>query len=105
MLDAIRAAAQVFRNQGIVRHSKFGFGVRDLGHHIGLETLDSRDFSMPLEAGMVFTVEPKIYIPEKNLAIMIEDVILVTKDGYENLSASAPKDPDEIERIMAATHR
>lgn len=89
------------REGGIVDYSaRGGIGVRDLGHHIGLEALDSRDWSGPLEPGMVFTVEPKIYIPEKTIAIMIEDVVLVTEDGHENLSAGAPKDPDEIERIM-----
>jgi Xaa-Pro aminopeptidase len=78
-----------------------GTGVRDLGHHIGLDALDSRDYSMPLEVGMVFTVEPKIYIPEEGIAIMIEEMILVTEDGYENLSALAPTTVEEIERIMA----
>ncbi len=42
-----------------------GTGVRDLGHHIGLEATDSRDYSIPLAPGMVFTVEPKLYIPAK----------------------------------------
>ena len=79
-----------------------GTGVRDLGHHIGLEALDSRDYSMPLMPGMVFTVEPKLYIPELGIAIMIEDMILVTEEGYENLSAGAPKRVDEIERLMSA---
>ena len=78
-----------------------GTGVRDLGHHIGLEALDSRDYSTPLEPGMVFTVEPKLYVPERGIAIMIEDVVLVTENGYENLSAGAPKTVAEIERIMA----
>ena len=78
-----------------------GTGVRDLGHHVGLDALDSRDYSMPLEPGMVFTVEPKIYIPEAGIAIMIEEEILVTEDGYENLSAMAPTSVEEIERIMA----
>lgn len=77
-----------------------GTGVRDLGHHIGLEALDSRDYTQPLAAGMVFTVEPKLYIPEKGIAIMIEDMILVTEDGYENLSAGAPREIAEIELIM-----
>ena len=77
-----------------------GTGVRDLGHHVGLEALDSRDYSRPLEPGMVFTIEPKIYVPDEGLAIMIEDVILVTEDGHEVLSARAPKGIDEIERIM-----
>ncbi len=78
-----------------------GTGVRDLGHHIGLDALDSRDYSRPLEPGMVFTVEPKLYIPDRNIAIMIEDVIVVTNDGYENLSAGAPRTVEAIERVMA----
>ena len=77
-----------------------GTGVRDLGHHIGLEALDSRDYSMPLEPGMVFTVEPKIYIPEEGIAIMIEEMVLVTENGYENLSAAAPRSIEDIERVM-----
>jgi Xaa-Pro aminopeptidase len=55
---------------------------------------------MPLAPGMVFTVEPKLYIPDRGIAIMIEDMILVTDSGYENLSAGAPKAVAEIERAM-----
>lgn len=77
-----------------------GTGVRDLGHHIGLDATDSRDYSTPLQPGMVFTVEPKLYIPELGIAIMIEDMILVTEDGYENLSVTAPKTVEEIEAVM-----
>lgn len=88
------------RNGGLTRYSALGSGVRDLGHHIGLEASESRDYSMPLAPGMVFTVEPKLYIPERGIAIMIEDMILVTDTGYENLSAGAPKTVDEIEREM-----
>jgi Xaa-Pro aminopeptidase len=88
------------RDAGIVRYSPLGRGVRDLGHHIGLETQDSRDYSKPLVPGMVITIEPKIYIPEKNIAIMIEDMILVTASGHENLSASLPKRAADIERLM-----
>jgi Xaa-Pro aminopeptidase len=49
---------------------------------------------------MVVTIEPKIYIPELEIAIMIEDMILVTPTGNENLSAAAPKRAAEIERVM-----
>ncbi|MEQ9401284.1 MAG: Xaa-Pro peptidase family protein [Longimicrobiales bacterium] len=77
-----------------------GLGVRDIGHHVGLEATDGRDYTTPLEPGMVFTVEPKLYAPELDVAIMIEDVILVTEDGYENLSAGAPRTIEAIERIM-----
>jgi Xaa-Pro aminopeptidase len=88
------------RNAGIVRYSPLGRGVRDLGHHIGLEVQDSRDYSKPLAPGMVVTIEPKIYIPDKNIAIMIEDMILVTPTGHENLSASLPKKAADMERLM-----
>jgi Xaa-Pro aminopeptidase len=89
------------RGGGLTAYSAQGSGVRDLGHHIGINTTDSRDYSMPLAPGMVFTVEPKLYIPEKGIAIMIEDMILVTERGYENLSAAAPKTVAEIERAMS----
>ncbi len=90
------------RGGGLLRYSASGLGVRDLGHHIGLEATESRDFSLPLQPGWVFTVEPKLYIPEKQIAIMVEDMILVTPSGHENLSADTPKRADEVERVMAA---
>ncbi len=88
------------RNAGIVPYTPRGVGVRDLGHHIGLETHDSRNYSVPLEPGMVVTIEPKIYIPDQNIAIMIEDMILVTADGNENLSSATPKTAAEVEAAM-----
>lgn len=89
------------RDAGITKYTRFGGGVRDIGHHVGIDATDSRDWSRPLEAGMIVTVEPKLYIPELQIAIMIEDEILVTPDGRENLSALAPKRAVEIERTMA----
>ena len=93
------------RGEGITRYSRYGAGVRDIGHHIGLEVTDSRDWTIPLAAGMVITIEPKLYIPEKQIAIMIEDMILVTPTGAENLSAAAPKRATEIETIMRGSAR
>jgi Xaa-Pro aminopeptidase len=93
------------RNAGITRYSASGFGVRDIGHMVGLEATDGRDWSRPLEAGMVVTIEPKLYIPELGIAIMIEDEILVTPTGHENLSAAVPKRADYIERVMAEGRR
>jgi len=87
--------------KGLTRYTAVaGLGVRDIGHHVGLEATDGRDYSTPLEPGMVFTIEPKLYAPELDIAIMIEDVILVTEDGWENLSADAPRTVEDIERIM-----
>jgi Xaa-Pro aminopeptidase len=54
-----------------------------------------------VEEGMVFTVEPGIYIPEEGLGIRIEDDIVITKDGHENLTRAIPKTVEEIEAFMA----
>ena len=88
------------RDGGITTYTRFGGGVRDIGHHVGLEATDSRDWSEPLAPGMVITIEPKIYIPAESIAIMIEDMVLVTSTGRDILSAAAPKRAAEIERVM-----
>lgn len=54
----------------------------------------------PLVPGSMFTIEPGIYIPEKNTGIRIEDDILVTETGYEVLTDAAPKEIDAIEKLM-----
>lgn len=72
-----------------------------VSHHLGLDVHDPGDRNRPLDAGMVVTVEPGIYIPEENLGVRIEDDVLVTKDGYQLLTARLPRTADEIEKIMA----
>jgi Xaa-Pro aminopeptidase len=71
-----------------------------LGHHVGLDVHDASDPGAPLEAGMVITVEPGIYIPEENLGIRIEDMVLVTDHGAKLLSAALPREPGEIEKLV-----
>ena len=51
---------------------------------------------------MIITIEPGIHIPEKNIGIRIEDDILITKTGYENLSIGAPRKIEDIEKLMSA---
>jgi Xaa-Pro aminopeptidase len=75
--------------------------IHGLGHDIGLDVHDPGDYCKPLQPGMVVTVEPGIYIPEENLGVRIEDDILITETGYKFLSERLPRNPDEIEKIMA----
>ncbi|MCR9247171.1 MAG: Xaa-Pro peptidase family protein [bacterium] len=68
-------------------------------HHVGLAVHDpSVD---ELEPGMVITVEPGAYLRKVGMGCRIEDTVLVTADGHENLSGHLPSDPDGIERLMA----
>jgi Xaa-Pro aminopeptidase len=75
--------------------------IHGLSHHVGLNVHDPNGPPRPLEAGMVITIEPGIYIPEENLGVRIEDDVLVTDTGYRQLTARLPRSPDEIEKIMA----
>lgn len=76
--------------------------IHGLGHHIGLDVHDAFDPALPLEAGMIVTVEPGIYLPEEGIGIRIEDVVLVTENGAKVLSERLPREASEIERAMAA---
>jgi Xaa-Pro aminopeptidase len=71
-----------------------------VSHHVGLDVHDATDFSLPLGEGNVITVEPGIYIPEENIGIRIEDMVLVTKDGAKLMSGALPRDPAEIEKAL-----
>ena len=69
-------------------------------HHLGLDTHDQMHRYTPFSAGMVLTCEPGIYIPEENMGIRIENDILVTASGNEDLMAGIPLEIEEIEQIM-----
>ncbi len=79
-----------------------------VSHHIGLDVHDRGNYE-EFEKDMVLTVEPGIYIPEDSpcdpkwwgIAVRIEDDILITEDGYELLSAFAPRTTEDIEEMMA----
>jgi Xaa-Pro aminopeptidase len=76
--------------------------IHGLGHYVGLNVHDPGDYSVPLAPGMIFTIEPGIYIPEERLGVRIEDMFYVDKDGkLIRLTESLPQTPDEIERIMS----
>ncbi len=70
-------------------------------HPVGMAVHDvGRVHGIPLQAGMVFTIDPMIWIHEERLYIRIEDMALVTADGVENLSAFVPSSTEEIERTI-----
>lgn len=71
-----------------------------VSHHVGLDVHDAADLSLPLAEGNVITVEPGIYIPEENIGIRIEDMVLVTKDGAKLLSGGLARDAGEIEKAL-----
>lgn len=113
-MQAPDAAARKVINEGLIRlgiikaegegRTYFPHGT---SHHIGLDVHDP-GLGGPMEANMVITVEPGIYIPEGSncdpkwhgIAVRIEDDILITESGPVNLSAEAPRKSLEIEALM-----
>lgn len=69
-------------------------------HHLGLDVHDVGDIQRKMEPGMVFTVEPGIYIRGENLGIRIEDDLVIRRNGLENLMANIPIEVEEIEDLM-----
>ncbi|TQF66861.1 Xaa-Pro aminopeptidase [Pseudoalteromonas luteoviolacea] len=89
------------------------FYMHGLGHWLGLDVHDVGEYKLdeadrPFEAGMVLTIEPGLYFDEdaevpaqfKGIGVRIEDDLLVTQEGYENLTVDVPKSIDEIEALM-----
>jgi Xaa-Pro aminopeptidase len=72
-----------------------------LGHSVGMEVHDVPMTSDTLEPGFIFTIEPAMQLEDEHLGIRLEDMILMTSSGYENLSAFVPVGIDAIERLMA----
>jgi Xaa-Pro aminopeptidase len=94
--DIDEAARDVLRQAGYIDDYWHG-----TGHHLGLSTHDPADYGAPLEPGMVITIEPGIYLPEKGFGIRIEDDVLVTENGSRVLSSAIPKTRTEVEAWMA----
>ena len=70
-------------------------------HHMGLDTHDFGSLKSPMQANMVFTVEPGIYIPEENMGIRLEDDVVIQAKGCPvNLMQNIPIEIDEIEALM-----
>jgi Xaa-Pro aminopeptidase len=80
--------------------------IHGLSHYVGLSVHDPNDYDIPLGPGMVFTIEPGIYIPEEKLGVRIEDTLYVDQDGkLIDLTAALPHTADDVERAMAGGSR
>ncbi|MBI4463952.1 MAG: M24 family metallopeptidase, partial [Acidobacteria bacterium] len=75
--------------------------IHGLSHHVGLDVHDPDAPGSALVPGMVITIEPGIYLPEENIGVRIEDMVLVTKDGSVLLTERLPREVKEIEQFMS----
>ncbi len=106
--------------EGLEGQAHRRYMVHGTSHHLGLDVHDCAQARKELyidgvvEAGMVFTIEPGLYfqpddltVPEefRGIGVRIEDDVLVTADGYENLSAAIPRTADEVEAWLAERAR
>ena len=72
-----------------------------LSHGVGLSVHDGfGHYRIPLEPGMCFSVDPTLTSPEHELYVRVEDTIVMTEDGFENLTAAAPLELDDVEAMM-----
>ncbi len=71
-----------------------------IGHFLGLDVHDVGLYHLPLQAGMVLTIEPGLYVSKEGIGIRIEDDVLVTETGVENLSRNLIKDVADIEKAL-----
>ena len=95
----IKAAATAFVEGYRARQAT----ARTLGHSVGMEVHDvsgGRSAPLTYEPGMIFTIEPAMQIEDERLGLRLEDMILITETGYENMSAFVPVEIEAIERLM-----
>jgi Xaa-Pro aminopeptidase len=71
-----------------------------ISHHLGIDVHDLGTRTEPVKAGMVFTIEPGIYIEEEKMGVRIENNVWITKSGNKDLMQSIPITADEIESCM-----
>ena len=73
-----------------------------ISHHLGIDVHDLGSFDIPVQTGMVFTIEPGIYIEGEKMGIRIENNVWITEDGNEDLMKDIPITVEEIESYMNA---
>ena len=97
--DVHEAARGVIDDAGLGKHN-----LHFSCHFVGLDVHDV-SAKKELAPGMVFTIEPGVYIVEEGLGVRIEDIVLVTEGGGEVLSSAIPKKPEELEPLLKKLRR
>jgi Xaa-Pro aminopeptidase len=107
-MDAVMASYHFTDDRIKAAAAKFVDGFRSrtqaasLGHNVGLEVHDPGGLQADtLEPGRIFTIEPQMRIEEEHVGLRLEDMILITETGYENLSRFVPVEVSDIEKTMA----
>ncbi len=104
-IKASRPGARFYEVDAAARNviEKAGFGdafIHSIGHPLGLSVHDVVP-DHPLKPGMVITIEPGIYLPDRKIGIRIEDDLVITKSGNRNITDRVPKTVKDIEAAMA----
>ncbi len=92
----VKAAAEKF----VDAYRRRGSRARTLGHWVGMEVHDVGGDVQSYRPGMIFTIEPALTLEDERVYVRLEDVILITESGYENMSADLPVEIDAIEKLM-----
>jgi len=72
-----------------------------LSHAVGMAVHDVGDYrTRPLRPGVVFAVDPQMWVPEEKRYIRVEDTVAVTEEGMENLTCAAPLEPGDVEAAL-----
>lgn len=88
------------KNQKPERPVVIKYFMHGTGHHLGLDVHDTGNMFDKMKEGMVWTVEPGIYIKEEGLGIRLENNVVITKSGVQDLMKHIPIEADEIEDLM-----
>lgn len=105
LMEAEMIKLGLFSNEDVEKQDKdkpiyMKYFMHGTAHPIGLDVHDVGSKYEPFRPGMVFTCEPGLYIREQNMGIRLENNILVTDRGPEDLTKHIPIDPNEIEKLM-----
>lgn len=105
LIESELIALRIFSARDVRRQDKKAplwkkYFMHGVGHHLGYDVHDLSDKKAPFRSGMILTCEPGIYHREAGIGIRLENDILITKKGPQNLMESIPLEVDEIENAM-----